>query len=117
MSSKLLLVAFSICSSRAVLAPEDHHPIILARLGQVATSTGCWGADGAGRCRSRLWLVAVRQSRALSGRDRQTDVGAGESTLCLCGSKATSPYFLCAARAVRLCLPQAELKESMLLAK
>lgn len=26
---KLLLVAFSICSSKAVLAPEDHHPIIL----------------------------------------------------------------------------------------
>lgn len=28
-SSRLLLVAFSICSSRAVLAPEDHQPIIL----------------------------------------------------------------------------------------
>jgi len=29
MSSRLLLVALSICSSRAVLAPDDHHPIIL----------------------------------------------------------------------------------------
>jgi hypothetical protein len=26
---RLLLVALSICSSRAVLAPDDHHPIIL----------------------------------------------------------------------------------------
>lgn len=28
-SYRLLLVAFSICSSRALLAPEDHQPIIL----------------------------------------------------------------------------------------
>lgn len=28
-SYKLLLVAFAICSSRAVTAEEDHHPIIL----------------------------------------------------------------------------------------
>ena len=29
MSSRLLLVAFSICRSSSVLAPEDHHPIML----------------------------------------------------------------------------------------
>ncbi len=31
-SYKLLLVAFSICSSRAVLAPEDHQPIMVDSL-------------------------------------------------------------------------------------
>jgi hypothetical protein len=39
-SHRLLLVALSICSSRAVLAPDDHHPIILR--GWIGDSERCW---------------------------------------------------------------------------
>lgn len=51
-SYRLLLVAFSICSSRALLAPDDHHPNILIakvsnrdRRGSRVVGQGCgsWG--------------------------------------------------------------------------
>jgi hypothetical protein len=41
---RLLLVAFSICSSRAVLAPDDHQLIILERSG--GTGKGCVVCEG-----------------------------------------------------------------------
>ncbi len=50
-SYRLLLVALSICSSRAVLAPDDHHPIIV-RGGTVKGEGCCWRAEGDG-CRPR----------------------------------------------------------------
>jgi hypothetical protein len=54
-SYKLLLVAFSICSSRAVLAEDDHHPIMAAKNirrlgGEVDDGSlvvpGCIGLEG-----------------------------------------------------------------------
>jgi hypothetical protein len=38
---RLLLVAFSICSSRALLAPDDHQPIILKADMKVWRSVWC----------------------------------------------------------------------------
>ena len=52
-SYRLLLVAFSICSSRAPLAPEDHQPIILEAFCKGRLE--CHGVSGCqGRCDRRM---------------------------------------------------------------
>jgi hypothetical protein len=72
-SYRLLLVALSICSSRALLAPDDHHPIIL-RTDTVGREECCsrtgargrssWGRREVGELLRGVLEVVDQKSRA-----------------------------------------------------
>jgi len=69
-SYRLLLVAFSICSSRAPLAPEDHQPIILEAFCKGRFE--CHGVSGCqgrcDRCMTGCWWTRGSQIGLSRGR-------------------------------------------------
>lgn len=60
MTYRLLLVAFSICSSRAVLAPEDHQDIIVTPKRENAVCMGLRHRLMRGDCASQWTEVDSR---------------------------------------------------------